>query len=229
MGSMINSYQSNFEIMIFRKMIAVVLIAAMLEGCSYNGRLEPNLSINSSTRVKHPYTLAIDDSMLSSSQVNAAPQWFNLTVVSGDALAKSIKHQLSLSFHSVVILNKYDAKSIYDYIIAIDSKTASRCTMNSCGITTKVSMQMVDTKNMDNVIFAEDFLDVYSMHMPGGSYLINLFTGLSLFLLAPILQPISAHFAGKELMQRVSDSNDRMSFQITKEIVNSDIFEKKAE
>jgi hypothetical protein len=59
--------------------------------------------------------------------------------------------------------------------------------------------------------------------------LINLFTGLSLFLLAPILQPISAHFAGKELMQRVSDSNDRMSFQITKEIVNSDIFEKKAE
>jgi hypothetical protein len=214
-------------ITILRKIIAVVLIAVLLAGCSYHGKLEPNLSINSSTMARHPYTLAIDDSMLSPSQVNADPQWFKLTVDYGYALAELIKHQLSQSFKSVVVLNKEDDGSIYDYIVAIDSKTTSQCTLNSCGITNKISMQMVDTKHIDNVIFADDFLDVYTFQTPGGSYLINLLSGLSLFILAPILQPISAHFCGEEMMRRVSESNDRMSFQISKKIVSSDIYEEK--
>jgi len=85
---------------------------------------------------------------------------------------------------------------------------------------------MVDAKQKDNVMLADDFLDIYSWQMPGGSILINLFSGLSLLILAPVLQPISAHFCGKEMMQRVSESNDRLSFQIAKKIVNSEIFEK---
>jgi len=88
-------------------------------------------------------------------------------------------------------------------------------------------MQMVDTKNMDTVILADDFLDVYTLQMPGSTMLINFFTGISLFVLAPILQPISAHFAGKELQQRVTDSNDRLSFLVAKKIVNSDIYGKR--
>jgi len=213
-------------IVILRKIIVVVLIAMMLGGCSYHGILEPNTSINSSTMAKHPYTLAIDGSRLASSMVKADPQWFELTVDSGGALAESLKQQLYKSFSSVTVLDKKEADSIYDYIVAIDSNTTSRCTMNSCGITTKISMKMVDAKQKDNVMLADDFLDIYSWQMPGGSILINLFSGLSLLILAPVLQPISAHFCGKEMMQRVSESNDRLSFQIAKKIVNSEIFEK---
>jgi len=212
---------------VWRKIIAVALIAVMLVGCSYHGKIEPNLSINSSAMVKHPYSLAIDDSQLSSAQVKADPQWFNITVDAGEALTEMIKNQLSQSFNSVEVLKKGDATTTYDYIVTIDSKSVSRCSMNSCGISTKMSLQMVDTKSIDHVVLADDFLDVYTMQMPGGSYLINLFTGLSLFVLAPILQPISAHFAGKELVQRVTDSNERMSYQITKKIVGSDVYAKK--
>lgn len=201
-----------------RKIIAVVLIAVMLGGCSYNGTLKPDLSVCPSSMTKHPYTLAIDYSNLVSSQVIATPQWFKLTVDSGDAVAESIKHQLSPSFNSVAVLKKNDAEFTYDYIVTINPKTTSRCTMNSCGITTKISIQLVDTKNMDKVILTDDFLDVYTMQMPGSSFFINFLTGISLFVLAPILQPISAQFAGRELLQRVTDSNDRISFQIAKKI-----------
>jgi len=218
----------NLPIIFLRKIIALVLIAAMLGGCSYNGKLEPNqISINSTPMARYPVTLAIDGSKLSSAPVNADPQWFTLSVDSGDALAESIKQQLSPAFNSVVVLTEKDTVSIYDYIVAVDSKTTSRCTMSSCGITTKISMQMVDTKNMDTVILADDFLDVYTLQMPGSTMLINFFTGISLFVLAPILQPISAHFAGKELQQRVTDSNDRLSFLVAKKIVNSDIYGKR--
>jgi len=215
-------------ITILRKVIALVLIAVMIAGCSYHGKLETGPVTDLSPMARHPFTLVIDDSSLSSAQVNADPQWYQLKIESGAALAESIRQQLSPAFNSVAVLKKKDAESIYDYIVAIDSNTTSRCTMNSCGITTKISMQMVAAKNMDQVILADDFLDVYTMQMPGSSILINLFTGISLFVLAPILQPISAHFAGKELQQRVTDSNDRLSFQVAKKIASFDMSEKKA-
>jgi len=229
--SMVNIHfvegKKNMKIAIAADYLLLFLIV-MLSGCSYHGKLEPNSGSTAATMATQPYTLAIDASMLASSQVKAEPQWFELTVDSGDALAESLKQQLSRSFKSVTVLSKNEADSLYDYLVTVDSNTTSRCTMNSCGITTRISMQMVDAKQKDRVLLAEDFLDVYTWQMPGGSVLINLFSGLSLLILAPVLQPISAHFCGKEMMQRVSESNDRMSFQIAKKIVSSDIFGKKA-
>lgn len=199
-------------------------VALILGGCSYNSKLEPNLSMNSTTMVKLPYTLVIDNSKLLTSKVIARPGFSNLTVDNGDALTESVKRQLTNSFKSVHIFMTNDDISKFDYLLELESKTLSICGAGSCSLTANITTQFYDTKQKNKLLIADDFVDMYTWELPGGAAAMNFLTGISVYILAPIFQPIGTHLSGVELSKQVSQSNDRVSLKIAKKVIFADVY-----
>ncbi|NJD90402.1 MAG: trypsin-like serine protease [Geobacter sp.] len=204
----------NKDINLTKSIICSCLLIAdlLLGGCSYNGKVlaEPNSTDITSKQPTH--TLMIDGTTVTGRKITIKPDEVSLSVDYGDALLESIQHQLKDIYKEVFVIKTVKEIKPHDFLMRIDNAIDSTCNSPTCNLLSRTAYRIYDSSG--NNITNENLTDDFKWVKPASVRTLNLLTGLTLFITAPITYPISVNIAGNELRDEVGRSNERVAAKI---------------
>jgi hypothetical protein len=154
-------------------------------------------------------------------QTTARPGAVELTVIYGDALIESINHKVKDSYKNVYVIRSEQDVKDYDYILSVSNSITSSCGATSCGVKSKTLANLSNPKK--NILQDYNFEDDFVWEEPGSAVACGIFSGLSLFIAAPILIPLAVDIECEELRHQISNSNDRVASKIAATIVDTSL------
>ena len=208
-----------------KKIFFIGLILFSLVGCSYNNKLNANITIEGNNNPTKPFILAIDGSKISGSQMHARQGAIKYNVQYGDALLQLIKQKNMKNFKKVYVLRDINDSTNYDYILTVKNNIASMCGTESCNFNSNTSFDIKKNINDKNTLLTRGFTDQYVFNC--SDIVLRIISGMTFCIICPITIPVIADIRGDEISEQMNKSNDRISTRIAEILFSSDIFENK--
>lgn len=190
----------------------LLISGLLLAGCSYNGKVLTEPSSTAITSKQPAHTLMIDGTTVTGRKVTIKPDEVTLSVDYGDALLESIQHHLKGIYKDVFVIKAVKEIKPHDFLMRIDNAIDSTCNTPACNLHSRTVYRLYDSTG--NNIANENLTDDFKWVKPASVRTLNLLTGLTLFITAPITYPVAVNIAGNELRDEVGRSNERVAAKI---------------
>lgn len=206
--------------------LLLLLLTLLLAGCSYNGKVVAGQAVAPPEGKQSPHVLMIDGTAIAGRQVNIKPDDVSLTVEYGDALLDSLQRNLQAVYKEVFVVRSVSQVRKHDFLLRVDNVMDSYCTDSNCNgsycrepgcnLISRANFRLHDSSG--NLLLHENLADEFKWVKPGSVKALNAFTGLTLFITAPLTVPLAVNLEGEALKQQVAESNERVAARIANAI-----------
>ena len=193
----------------------------LLVGCAYTGKVvAPDQTASPAGSKQSLHVLMIDGTALTGKQVNIKPDDISLTVEYGDALLESLQRNLKSVYKEVFVIKAVNQIRKHDFLVRIDTAMDSSCSSSGnspgCSLFSRSSFRLHDSAG--NLLLQENLADDFKWVKPGSVKALNAFTGLTLFITAPVTVPVAINLEGEALKELVAASNERVAARVANAI-----------